>query len=198
MKWILISLCLVCLFLFSCFWGSSILFLESDTHNRPNLVNNPSFEVINEKNPDLPDGWLIVSSSADTNVPTMLDIEEFSNGEKSFKIAKCTKDLYIVSDAFKINFTGGYYTKCSAKSSLTMQKPIRVFFWAYDSAGSKKNSFSKSIKGRPEWKKASISSGFLNNSVSFARIAIFIPKDTENTVWIDDVGCYLVHQFTQK
>jgi hypothetical protein len=181
-----------------CFWGSSILFLESDTANKTNLVKNPSFEKTDKSNPSLPEGWLVVSSTMDKTEPVELDSMEAFEGSKSLRFTNCTKDLYIVSDAFNINPTGGFFSKCSVRSTKQMLSPIKVYFWAYDSQGNKKNSFRDGIKAKQDWKKATISAGFLHNSVRFGRIAIFIPKDPDNTIWIDDIGSYQVHQFARE
>jgi len=194
---LLILLC-ISLFLSSCFWGTSLLFLDSDSQGKLNLVPNSGLEKSDKSNPELPEGWLIVSTLTDKSEPVTLDSTIVQSGKKSLKIANSKKDMYIVSDAFQVNYTGGYYSKFSIRSAKPMQKPARLYFWAYDNRGNKKNSFRKSIKARTDWKRASISAGFLKNSVSFARVAIFIPKDTDNTIYIDDVGCYLVHQFTKE
>jgi len=198
MKRLIIVLAGFCLLLGSCFMGSSLLFLESDSLNRPNLVGNPGFENPDKRDSNHPADWLLVSNSNESVEPVALDSTEFVAGKNSVRFTNNSRDLLFVSDSFKINFTGGYFIKCSLKSAKPMQKAARVQFWAYDAAGSRKDVFSKSIKAKSEWKKATISAGFLKNSVTFARIAIFIPKDTNNTVWIDDVGCYQVYQFTKE
>jgi len=198
MKWLLLIFVSICLLLSSCFMGSSLLFLDSDSQNKPNLVGNPSFENPDSKNHALPEGWYLVSTAANKSEPVALDSISVVSGSKSLRIVNSSKDMYLVSDAFRVVSDGGYYAKFSIRAQKKMDKSTRIFFWAYDDTGAKKNSFRKSIKARTDWKKASISAGFLNKSVSFARIAIFIPKDSGNTIWIDDIGCYMVHQFTKQ
>lgn len=198
MRLFILSLCLSCLLIAGCFWGSSILFLESDTANKTNLVINPSFEKSDKNNPIIPESWLVVSSTMEKSMPVELDSLVAFDGQKSLRFTNCPKDLYIVSDAFSIDKTGGYFSKCSVKSAKPMQSKIKVYFWAYDSQGNKKDSFRDGIKAKPDWKKATISAGFLHSSVKFGRIAIFIPKDTDNTIWIDDIGSYQVHQFARE
>jgi len=181
-----------------CFSGSSLLFMESDSHNIPNLIVNHSFEHPAKDNPDSPLGWYIISTSTDMNEPVVLDSIQYVSGHRSLRINKSPRNLYIVSDAFKINYTGGYYIKGSVRAEHQMRKATRIYFWTYDSAGNKRNSFRKSIKAKQDWRKAEISAGFLKNSASFARIAIFVPKDATNTIWLDDFGCYLVHRFGKE
>lgn len=182
----------------SCFLGSSMLFLESDSQNQPNLVLNPNFEYQDKSNSNYPAGWLLVSNSNDAVEPVSLDSTVFVSGGKSVKFTNINRDMLLVSDAFKINYTGGFFIKCSVKSAKPMQKAARLHFWAYNAAGTKKNQFSKTIKTKSDWKKTTLSAGFLKNSVTFARIAIYIPKDSNNTIWIDDIGCYQVYQFTKE
>jgi hypothetical protein len=198
MKRLIIVLAGLCLLLGSCFMGSSLLFLESDSKDRPNLVLNSNFEFPDKRNPNNPAAWLLVSNSNDLTEPVALDSTVSFSGKRSVRFTNNSRDMLLVSDAFKINFTGGFFIKCSIKSAKPMLKAARVHFWAYDDAGSRKDKFSKGIKAKTEWKKATISAGFLKNSVTFARIAIYIPRDPENTVWVDDIGCYQVYQFTKE
>ena len=157
MRFLFLVFSLFCLLLSSCFFGSSILFLESDTENRPNLLDNPGFESEDKRNPGMPEGWLVVSSSSEKVESVVLDSSVVFTGINSLKIQNPDRDLYLVSDAFKVNFTGGFFTKCAVRAEKQMQKPLRVYFWAYNASGNKENSFRKSIKAKPDWKKATIS-----------------------------------------
>jgi len=198
MRWSLIVLCFSCLLLSSCFSGSSLWFLEPDDPNTPNLVLNPSFETSDKTLPKLPAEWLVVSTLTDQSEPVSIDSQVLYAGRKSLKIEKSKRNMYLVSEAFKINYTGGYYSKMFIKAEKKMQKKAKLYFWTYDAAGNKLHSFSNSIKGTTEWKKTTVSAGFFKKKATFARIAIFIPKEANNTIWIDEVGCYPVHQFTNK
>lgn len=198
MKWLILIIACYSLLLSSCFLGSSVLFLESDTKDQVNLVGNSDFEKADKENSTYPADWLLVSNSNEKVEPVCLDSTVFLTGHHSLRITNNARDMLIVSDAFKINFTGGFFSKCSMKSAKPMQKAAKVYFWAYNDAGSKKNSFGKSLKTKGDWKQANISAGFLHDSVTFARIAIYIPRDTDNSVWIDGIGCYQVYQFTRE
>ena len=194
----LLALCLGCLFLSSCFMGSSILFKEPDDPNAKNLVLNPGFENADKRVPTLPADWLVVSTLTDQSEPVTITSDVIYAGRKSLQIERPHKNMYLVSEAFTINFTGGYYTKMSIRAQKKMPKSAKLYFWTYDTAGNKLNSFQKSIKANNTWKKATISAGFLKDKSTFARVAIFIPRDTDNTIWIDEVGSYFVHQFSNK
>jgi len=182
----------------SCFYGSSLLFKESQSKNIPNLVSNPGFEKSDPQNRNMPSDWFVISSSVTGKEPVVSDSIHVREQNKSLKIVKSPSNLYILSDAFKINYTGGYYIKCWVRSQKPMRKSVKVHFWTYDSAGNKRNSFSKTIKAGKDWNQATISAGFLRNSVNFARIAIFVPKEPDNTIWIDDIGCFMVHRFRNE
>jgi hypothetical protein len=188
----------VCLILGGCFSGSTLLYMDKGDIKFPNLVGNPSFETSDAKLPNSPQNWYIVTSSVDLTEPVVLDSTVALVGRQSLKLLKCEKNMYLVSDAFRINYKGVFYTKCSLKAARDMPKSTKVYFWAYDAAGNKKNSFHKSLKVKQNWNKAAINAGFLKNSVTFARIAIFIPQDAGNNVWLDDVGCYMVHQMSKE
>lgn len=194
----LLSLCVVCLFLSSCFMGSSLYFLEPDDPNAKNLVINPGFETADKKSPELPAGWLVVSTSTDQSEPVKITSEVIYAGRKSLQIENTRKNMYMVSEAFHINYVGGYYAKMSILAKKKMPKRARLYLWVYDAGGNKLHTFQKSIKGTTKWKKATISAGFLKEKATFARLAIFIPKDPNNTIWLDETGCYVVHKFSNK
>lgn len=191
-------LLVMCLLIGSCFMGSSLLFLDSDSQGKTNLLPNHEFKIKDKKNHQIPDSWYIISSAENRIEPVFIDSLKTHSGGYSLKIVNPTKDLYVVSDAFRVNFTGGYYSRLYMSSSKPMQKKAKLYFWGYDAGGKKVNTFGKGVRTKGDWKRASISAGFLNNNISFARIAVFIPKDENNTYWIDDIGCYLVHQFTKE
>jgi hypothetical protein len=198
MRRFIILLNVLCLLLSSCFMGTSLLYLDSDSIDKPNILKNPDFEKATRDNNKLPEGWFIISSTDGEILPVAFDSLVVQTGKKSLRIKNNSKNLYLVSESFKINYTGGYYARCWFKADKKTQKPVRLYFWAYDTHGTKKNSFRRSFKAKPTWKRAGISAGFLKNSVSFARVAIFIPKGTDNTIWLDNAGCFLVHQFMRE
>lgn len=181
-----------------CFWGSSILFLEKDTIGKTNLLGNPLFEKTDVKNPALPAGWVVVSETAQLKEPVSIDENVTNGGKKSVCVKDSDHDLMLLSDAFKIDYNGGFFIKFAAKSEHRLDQPLKLNFWTYDAAGKRKNKFSTTFKPGIDWKKATISAGFLSNSVSFARVSITVPRLDDNTVWISDVACFQVHQFPHE
>jgi hypothetical protein len=197
MKKLTFYLICLCVLICSCS-NNSLLYLEVERPNLPNLVHNPSFERHDNKSMNNPENWYVISSSTDLDEPVALDSTVYVSGKSSLKIIQCDKNIFILSDAFKVNYQGMFYARCYLKSSRAMRKATKIYFWAYDSAGNKKNSFQKSYKITTDWHKAALNAGFLKNSVNFARIAIFIPQDKGNTVWLDEAGCYMVHELTKE
>jgi len=178
--------------------GSSILFLEKDTIGKPNAVINPGFEKADARNNRLPTSWFIITSKPEYAEYVCRDSIETIEGTHALRIKQSPHDLMVVSDAFRISKESGYFIKCSAKAEFPLTKPIKVQFTTYDNKGNRKGRYSTSLRPGKDWKKATISAGFLGNVVSFARINLLIPKDPDNTIWIDDIGCYRVYYTTRK
>jgi hypothetical protein len=172
--------------------------LEKDTVGKLNIVPNASFEKGDTKNPSLPAKWMVLNETKESVKSLSLDATTALDESHSLKISNNEKDILLISETFRINFNSGYYIKFAAKSSAALTVPLRLQFWTYDEKGKRKNRFSKRLRTTTDWKKASISAGFFKNSVSFARIAIYVPKDTKNTIWLDDIGCYQVHHFNHE
>jgi len=182
------------LILGGCYSGSTLHYMDTGEVKAPNLVANPSFEHGNQLISSAPANWYVITSSKELITPMELDSTVTLAGKYSLKIPKCDQNMYLVSDAFRINPKGVFFVRCFLKSATAMKKPVKIHFWTYDSAGNKKNSFQKSLKLKPEWNQVSITAGFLKKNTAFGRIAIFIPKDTGNQIWLDDTGCYMVHE----
>ncbi len=198
MRFIYAFLLAGCLLLTGCFTGSTLFFREPDNKNVPNLIPNPDFEASDLADSTFPARWHVISKDTVKSRFATLDKGVTLSGRHSLKIHRSGSNLYLLSEPFGINFTGGYFVKCSIRSAKPMQKAAKVHFWAYDAAGVKLNEFSTRIKAKQDWKQGTLSVGFLKNPVTFARLAILVPRDEDNTYWIDDTGCYLVHQFTRE
>ncbi len=188
--------CMIALFLLnSCFMGSSILFLESDTIGKPNLILNPGFDSDPQGTGSMPQGWMLMGSARSTEKQICCDKSDFLTGKQSLKIENSGKHLMIISDAFRISGQGGYYVKASAKSSSVRGPRVRLHFIAYNAAGNIRNTFKSSLWTTRDWKNTTISAGFLKKDVSFGRVLIIVPPTEDETIWIDDLGCYEVHHF---
>lgn len=179
----------------SCYRVSTILFLESDAKDKPNLVYNPSFEPNPEGDQRMPLGWLLMGSSRDLREPITCDSTQSLIGTCALKIEKSDKHLMIISDAFRIDSQAGYYIKASAKSISERGPNLKLRFIAYSEAGTIRNTFRGRMRTGNSWRKTSISAGFLKQNARFGRILIIVPPTNEDTIWIDDIGCYQVHHF---
>lgn len=185
---------LTMLLLSSCFVGSSLLFLESETTDKPNLVFNPGFELTPQEK-RMPSGWLLIDSTRELEEPIACDTLQALEGKYSLRIEKSNKHQIIVSDAFPINSQSGYFIKASARSTAERGPKIKLRFITYNNSGKIRNKFSTSIRSNQNWKKSSISAGFLKSDAMFGRVLLQIPPTNGETLWIDGVGCYRVHFF---
>jgi hypothetical protein len=186
---------LAMLFTSSCFVGSSLLFLESETTDKPNLVYNPGFEMGPAQEKWMPSGWVLIDSPRELVEPIACDSSRALEGSNSLRIEKSNKHQMIVSDAFPINPQSGYFIKASAASTALRGPKLKLRFITYNNSGKIRNRFSTSIRSEQDWKKSSISAGFLKNDAVFGRVVLLVPPTGEETVWIDGVGCYRVHYF---
>lgn len=188
--------CLAVLTLVSgCFMGSTILFLEKDAIGKPNMLANPGFAKDPKLEQTMPHGWLLMGADQASGTEVSCDNMQSIVGENSLKIEKSTRHLMIVSDSFNINHQGGYFVKASAKSSSEKGPKLKLRFIAYNQSGAIRNTFSANLKTTQSWKKATISAGFLKQNVHFGRVIILVPPTGEDTVWLDDLGCFQVHHF---
>ena len=189
-------LLLVCLLLISsCFMGSSILFLESDALKKPNLIVNSSFETDANADHIMPKGWFLMGGSKDKPASISCDVSTSVSGTQSLRISGMDSSVMIVSDAFRIEGQGGYFIKGSAKSTKEYGPLVKIRFVAYSEAGTVRNTFTKRIRTSDEWRKGTISAGFLKPNVRFGRVIIIVPPTEDETIWIDDIGAYQVHHF---
>ena len=191
-----LAACIVALLLLnSCFMGSSILFLESDAEGKPNLILNPEFDTDPQSSQSMPQGWMLMGSSRNNEASICCDRAVFLAGTQSLRIKNSRKHLMIISDAFRINGQSGYYIKASAKSTNLRGSKIKLHFIAYNAAGNIRNTFKSSLWTTDNWKKTTISAGFLKKDVNFGRVLIIVPPTEDETIWIDDLGCFQVHHF---
>jgi len=188
-------LCLVCLVCTSCFLGSSLLFLESDAADKPNLVTNPGFESKSKQINQIPVGWIINPSGLLSQEVLSSDPTEFVTGTQSLKIVHTQRKLTLLSEPFRIDPWNGYYIRASAKTTNPDGAEIFLRFQTYAEDGTITNNYSAKNTCGSEWKRGSISAGFINKKATFARVLIVIPQTNDHPIWIDDVGCFSVHRF---
>ncbi len=187
----LILCALSALLLSSCFVGSSLMFFESDTHGRTNLVQNPGFTPQN----GIMSNWSIVNDESESAQSVNVDHAVFTEGKNSLRIDASPYAVMIVSDPFKVRRYGGYYIRVNARATADTDEKIELRFFTYNSAGKHINRFRETLRVGEEWKKATISAGFLDTRSTFGRVAIFIPPFLKGSIWIDDAGAWEVHSF---
>ncbi|MCB5233724.1 MAG: hypothetical protein LHW60_00550 [Candidatus Cloacimonetes bacterium] len=192
----IILLIIASLILSSCFMGSSLLFMESEIQDKPNLVLNPSFDAYSFAGTDALRGWTIYTKPDDSEFNKIrIDPMQSIDGDTSLRIDASNKDVVIISDSFDVRRYGGYYSRIRFKTDSPQPPQARLRLTAFKGNGKITNRFSKKMKLGQEWNTTSISAGFLKPGAKFGRVSIEIPAFKEGSVWIDDTGCWEVHGF---
>lgn len=184
------------LLLSSCFLGSSLLFLESDAVGKPNLVANSDFESKTKQNNQLPPGWILNPSGLLLRETIVCDPTVYASGTQSLKVVNTQRRLILLSEPFRIDPWNGYYIRASVKTANPRGAEIILRIQTYAADGTITNNFRTRIKSDSDWKRGSISAGFIKKKSTFARVLVVIPPTEEYPIWIDDVGCFSVHRFT--
>ena len=183
------------LILSGCFSGFVMNLSEKDVHSKINLVPNYSFENGNYNYNSIPDKWLIMNKPKGV---VFWDKDTSQEGEKSLKIEHPSKSVKIISDSFIIDPGAIYYITAYVKSDKVTSKQVTINFFVFNIEGKKVNIFKKKFYIENKWTKLSLTSGFFKSSAKFARVIITIPRKTDNTFWIDNVGVYSVHSFMKR
>jgi len=177
--------------------GSSILFLENDAVKKPNLLQNPGFELLPGSFNGIPKGWMVIGTSEDYVGKVTSDGSVTINGSNSIKVQGTRKSVMIISDPFNIDRYGGYFAKLSALSTEETGPKVRLRVYAYSANGKLRNTFSSTIRTSTTWKKATLSAGLLRSNVRYGRIVLIVPATKEGAVWLDGVACYEAHRFNR-
>lgn len=187
-------LILLLLGLSSCFVGSSLVFFESDTAGKPNLIHNPSFLPPKAAGQGLP-GWTLLNIDEKMKIPASYDTLSTTEGKTSLRFDPSEQDIVIVSDAFRVRRYGGYYIRANVRGTADLLKKVQLRFFTYNDNGKQINKFQHKFMPRADWDKYSISAGFIDTRSTFGRVAIVIPAFSKGSIWIDEVGAWDVHSF---
>jgi hypothetical protein len=180
----------------SCIVHSSLIYFDKDTDGKPNLLDNPSFNAYSLDPGEALRGWSVHNDPQDPQPGKVaIDANAALTDGTSLRIDASDKAVMVLSDAFKVRRYGGYYVRISARSSQPEGPQLVLRYITFRSTGKILNRFKTKLKTTPDWKKATISAGYLRPGVSFGRVAILIPPFKDGSVWIDDAGCWEVHQF---
>ncbi len=187
---------LVMLFTTSCIVRSSLAYSDKDTDGVPNLLSNPGFNAYSLDPDEALLGWsLHAENIGKGKISAAIDPKEALQGNTSLRIDASDQTVTLISDAFKVRRYGGFYSRVFVKSSEKVGPQVCMKFTTFRDNGSVYNQFKHKQKTTNEWGKNSISAGYLKPGVSFGRLQIIIPPFSEGSVWIDDAGCWEVHQF---
>ncbi|MDZ4181896.1 MAG: hypothetical protein U1B83_03380 [Candidatus Cloacimonadaceae bacterium] len=194
-RYLLLSFALI-LVLSSCIVRSSLMFFDSDTVGVPNLLFNPGFNAYSLDPAQALKGWSVITEpQGGDNRMIVIDTNQAFEGQTSLRIDASEKTVMIMSDAFQVERYGGYYVRLHARSSHSAGPQVSVRFISFRQDGRINNRFNSKIKTGTDWKKGSISAGYLKPGVSFGRVAIMVPPFSEGSVWLDNAGCWKVHHF---
>jgi len=172
----------VALLLSTCFFGSSILFLESDTKGKPNLIFNPGFETnpLDEKR--MPPGWLLMDSKVLIEDHISCDFSKSVLGFQSLKVSGNAQHLMIISEPFAVDSFGGYFVKSSAHGTTLKGPKLKLKFIGYSEHGKIRSTYTTTLKTSNDWVKATLSVGFLKPDVRFGRVLLVIPPLEDDSV----------------
>ncbi|MDP3115243.1 MAG: hypothetical protein Q8M98_10800 [Candidatus Cloacimonadaceae bacterium] len=172
------------------------MFFDSDTVGVPNLLFNPGFNAYSLNPGQALKGWTVIAEPQDGETGLIvIDSNQAFEGHTSLRINASEKTIMIMSDTFKVERYGGYFVRLHAKSSLPSGPHISVRFITFKPDGRIFHRFNTNLKTTSDWKKGSVSAGFLKPGVSFGRVVILIPPFAEGSVWLDNTGCWKVHHF---
>ena len=123
----IILLIIASLILSSCFMGSSLLFMESEIQDKPNLVLNPSFDAYSFAGTDALRGWTIYTKPDDSEFNKIrIDPMQSIDGDTSLRIDASNKDVVIISDSFDVRRYGGYYSRIRFKTDSPQPPQARL------------------------------------------------------------------------
>jgi len=191
-KFLLMSITLSALILMGCAFGSILNISSNDIDNEINIIPNSSFERSHNEIQNHPERWFVLSDQKEL---IRLDSEESRSGCSSVLIDNPQNRITLVSDAFELDPTCVYYSRCFVKSEELTAKPLKLYLFAFNENGERVNTFGKEVYSDLDWAKIDFTSGFFKSNAKVGRIAITIPDEQENSFWVDDAESYKMHRF---
>jgi hypothetical protein len=189
-----IMILLSTLFLTGCIVSNSIIFKEESAKGKPDLVINGDFDEALANQNDYIAPWFIMADNRNIEV-LEIDSNTSSSGNNSLKILPSGQRKLIVSESFEIDNLGGYFISGYLKSTDKNKATVIMEFRSYDRKGKLKDKFSMPIVPGDSWENVNISAGLFKSTVRYGRIIFIIPSYQHEPIWIDNVGCFKVHQF---
>ena len=178
-----------------CFFGSLSQFSDEEIAGKENLIQNSGFEEGNFKFDILPKHWLIINKP---ELEVFWDKTVSFKGERSLEIKNPSEEINLFSDAFNINPSSIYYSRCYVKADKPVSAPITIYFLTFNLKGKRMNRFVGKVIPKQQWTEINISSGFLKSTALFGRIVISFPKNKDITYWGDNVETYEVYKLRKR
>jgi hypothetical protein len=167
-------------------------FDRSDIKDQDNLLLNPSFELGQFDRDLLPLGWFSV---VDDSGVIHWDQYNARTGNKSLKIRSRDDTVEIISESFPISPKNIYLISTYVKSLKPKHTSMKFAFMAFNKKGRKVNYFYDMSYPDSSWTEMSLRTGFLDDSARYARVIIILPEAAGTDFWIDDVECFIAHNF---
>ena len=192
----IVSLYLYVLFAFIILTACSTIpeISREDIVDRDNLLLNYSFELGMYDKDLMPLGWFTL-----TDEPGIIKWDQIfaRTGSKSLKVSPEDSTVEIISESFPISPKNIYLINSYVRSLKSKQTSIKLAFMAFDKKGSKVNYYYKMFYPDSSWTEISFRTGFLNDHARYARVIIILPEKAGTDFWIDDVECFMAHNFAK-
>lgn len=190
-KMILLLVVVVAAILAGCSFGTVIDLSSNEDSGKTNILQNPGFEN-SDTETSVPLNWSVLT---DNEFPVATCPISFHSGVSSLRIDQPESEISLVSDAFDIDNTSVYYSRCFVRTDKISNKPLTLHLMAFNDEGDIVNKYSREIIPSEEWSAIDFNSGFFKNSATTARLVVTVPEKNDNSFWIDDAEIFKVHTF---
>ncbi len=190
----IVPILLSILILSGCVVKNSILFKDESAVGKPDLIINGSFEESLNKDDNYTTPWLVMAKDKSIEV-LKIDTNHSAEGSNSLLIEPTGQRKLIVSESFSIDKNAGYYVKAFVKSTNANKTTVKMEFRSYNKKGELKDKFTVPIKPGDSWEAVEISAGLFKSTAKYGRIIFIIPSYQNEPLWIDNIGCFKVHEF---
>jgi len=190
-RMMLLLVVLLVLVLAGCSFGTVIDLSSKEDSGKTNILQNPSFEN-SDTETSVPLNWSILT---DIDFPVETCPISFHSGVSSLRIDQPESEVSLVSDAFDIDNTSVYYSRCFVRTDKISNKPLTLHLIAFNQKGDIVNKYSREIIPSEEWAAIDFNSGFFKDSAETARLVVTVPEKNDNSFWIDDAEIFKVHTF---
>lgn len=190
-RMILLLVAAATIILAGCSFGTVIDLSSKEDVGKENILQNPGFESADPESA-LPINWSVVTEE---EFPVEKCAISFHSGVSSLRIEQPESDVSLVSDAFEIDNTSVYYSRCFVRTDKMSNKPLTLHLIAFNKDGDIVNKYSREMIPSEDWTAIDFNSGFFKDSAITGRLVVSVPEKNDNSFWIDDAEIFKVHTF---